>query len=174
MCLEAWGLGFGLALSVPSLQVALVAADVGNLLERFATRASFSADSRGGGRDSNARLLPYMLQLGRHAVRRCSAGELQPHLTVGPPDTHKGKVYRPKFEPDHEVGWMSLASTSAAWFPFPVVSAVIVVWQQGPLGGPLHPIDVEPMEPGRRPAGFLLPAAMPRSVFGYRSARTGC
>jgi len=43
-------------------RVAMVAADLACLLQRFALQQSFSADAGGGGRASNARLVP---------VRRC-------------------------------------------------------------------------------------------------------
>lgn len=36
------------------------------MLARFATGASFSADSRGGGKESNSRFLPFMIQMARH------------------------------------------------------------------------------------------------------------
>lgn len=38
------------------------------MLARFATGASFSADCRGGGRDSNSRFLPFMFQMARHLL----------------------------------------------------------------------------------------------------------
>jgi E3 ubiquitin-protein ligase UBR4 len=60
------------------LRLSLVAADVAALLERFAHRRSFSEDAHGGGRDSNARLLPALLQLGRYYAEQCFPAELQP------------------------------------------------------------------------------------------------
>ena len=47
------------------------------LLQRFAYAHSLSAESRGGGRQSNARLLPYLFQLGRYFAAFCSASDLQ-------------------------------------------------------------------------------------------------
>lgn len=38
------------------------------MLARFATGASFSADSRGGGKDSNSKFLPFMIQMARHLL----------------------------------------------------------------------------------------------------------
>lgn len=38
------------------------------MLARFATGALFSADCRGGGKDSNARFLPFMIQMARHLL----------------------------------------------------------------------------------------------------------
>ncbi|KAL0316937.1 UNVERIFIED_CONTAM: Auxin transport protein BIG [Sesamum calycinum] len=38
------------------------------MLARFATGASFSADSRGGGKESNAKFLPFMIQMARHLL----------------------------------------------------------------------------------------------------------
>lgn len=38
------------------------------MLARFATGASFSAESRGGGRESNSRFLPFMIQMARHLL----------------------------------------------------------------------------------------------------------
>uniref|UniRef100_A0A7S1X4P1 E3 ubiquitin ligase UBR4 C-terminal domain-containing protein n=1 Tax=Tetraselmis chuii TaxID=63592 RepID=A0A7S1X4P1_9CHLO len=57
-------------------QVALVGADIAALIDRFATGASFSVDARGGGRESNARLVPYLVKLGRHAAQRCTPSDL--------------------------------------------------------------------------------------------------
>lgn len=38
------------------------------MLARFATGASFSAESRGGGRESNSRFLPFMIQMARYLL----------------------------------------------------------------------------------------------------------
>lgn len=38
------------------------------MLARFATGASFSADSRGGGKESNSKFLPFMIQMARHLL----------------------------------------------------------------------------------------------------------
>lgn len=38
------------------------------MLARFATGASFSAESRGGGRESNSKFLPFMVQMARHLL----------------------------------------------------------------------------------------------------------
>lgn len=38
------------------------------MLARFATGASFSTDCRGGGKESNARFLPFMIQMARHLL----------------------------------------------------------------------------------------------------------
>ncbi|KAG5399265.1 hypothetical protein IGI04_021079 [Brassica rapa subsp. trilocularis] len=46
----------------------LLTYDIVLMLARFATGASFSADCRGGGRDSNSRFLPYMFQMARHLL----------------------------------------------------------------------------------------------------------
>jgi hypothetical protein len=44
---------------------------------RFAARQSFSADCGGGGRESNASLVPSLLQLALHLAGQCTQGELQ-------------------------------------------------------------------------------------------------
>ena len=62
--------------------VAVVATDVACLLRRFALQQSFSADTGGGGRDSNARLLPALLQLGRHLLASASADAAAPLAAV--------------------------------------------------------------------------------------------
>lgn len=58
------------------------------MLARFATGASFSAESRGGGRESNARFLPFMVQMARHLLdqgspsqRRTLAKSISTYLT---------------------------------------------------------------------------------------------
>lgn len=38
------------------------------MLARFATGASFSTDSRGGGKESNSKFLPFMIQMARHLL----------------------------------------------------------------------------------------------------------
>lgn len=45
------------------------------MLARFATGASFSADSRGGGRESNSRFLPFMIQMARHLLDEGSSSQ---------------------------------------------------------------------------------------------------
>ncbi|XP_027153889.1 auxin transport protein BIG [Coffea eugenioides] len=44
----------------------LLTYDIVLMLARFATGASFSADSRGGGKESNSLFLPFMIQMARH------------------------------------------------------------------------------------------------------------
>ncbi|XP_057769810.1 auxin transport protein BIG [Salvia miltiorrhiza] len=46
----------------------LLTYDIVLMLARFATGASFSADSRGGGKDSNSKFLPFMIQMARHLL----------------------------------------------------------------------------------------------------------
>ncbi|XP_057963954.1 auxin transport protein BIG isoform X2 [Malania oleifera] len=46
----------------------LLTYDIVLMLARFATGASFSADSKGGGRESNSRFLPFMIQMARHLL----------------------------------------------------------------------------------------------------------
>ncbi|KAF3783370.1 Auxin transport protein [Nymphaea thermarum] len=46
----------------------LLSYDIVLMLARFATGASFSTDSKGGGRESNSRLLPFMIQMARHLL----------------------------------------------------------------------------------------------------------
>lgn len=52
-------------------RVSLVASDIAGLLLRFVHHKSFSEDAHGGGRESNARLLPALVQLGRYFVDQC-------------------------------------------------------------------------------------------------------
>lgn len=47
------------------------------LLQRLAYGESLSAESRGGGRESNARLVPYLFQLGHYFAGFCSESDLQ-------------------------------------------------------------------------------------------------
>ncbi|XP_042008662.1 auxin transport protein BIG-like [Salvia splendens] len=46
----------------------LLTYDIVLMLARFATGASFSADCRGGGKDSNSKFLPFMIQMARHLL----------------------------------------------------------------------------------------------------------
>jgi E3 ubiquitin-protein ligase UBR4 len=59
------------------LRLQLVAADVACLLETFARQQSFSRECHGGGRLSNARLLPCLLQLGLYYNQQCMVSELE-------------------------------------------------------------------------------------------------
>lgn len=43
------------------------------MLARFATGASFSADARGGGKESNSKFLPFMIQMARHLLDQDSS-----------------------------------------------------------------------------------------------------
>lgn len=45
------------------------------MLARFATGASFSAECRGGGRESNSRFLPFMIQMARHLLDQGSPSQ---------------------------------------------------------------------------------------------------
>ncbi|XP_057436189.1 auxin transport protein BIG isoform X2 [Lotus japonicus] len=53
----------------------LLTYDIVLMLARFATGASFSADCRGGGRDSNSRFLPFMIQMARHLLDQGSTSQ---------------------------------------------------------------------------------------------------
>lgn len=64
------------------------------MLARFATGASFSAESRGGGRESNSRFLPFMIQMARHLLdqgspsqRRTIAKAVSAYLTSSTTDS---------------------------------------------------------------------------------------
>lgn len=46
----------------------LLTYDIVLMLARFATGASFSADCRGGGKESNSKFLPFMIQMARHLL----------------------------------------------------------------------------------------------------------
>ncbi|WCJ25516.1 auxin transport protein (BIG) [Euphorbia peplus] len=54
----------------------LLTYDIVLMLARFATGASFSAESRGGGRESNSRFLPFMVQMGRHLLEQGSPTQI--------------------------------------------------------------------------------------------------
>ena len=54
-----------------------MASDLASLLTRFAFRRSFSDESHGGGKHSNARLLLYLLQMGRYFADFAAQPELQ-------------------------------------------------------------------------------------------------
>ena len=72
---DAWWqncFSIGAFISPPS-RARQVAWDVGLLLGRFAMNASFSTDCRGGGKESNAHLLPHLMRLLVHQI------SLSPH-----------------------------------------------------------------------------------------------
>ncbi|TQD82010.1 hypothetical protein C1H46_032473 [Malus baccata] len=53
----------------------LLTYDIVLMLARFATGASFSAECRGGGRESNSRFLPFMIQMARHLLDQGSPSQ---------------------------------------------------------------------------------------------------
>ncbi|CAN1244214.1 Auxin transport protein BIG [Linum perenne] len=53
----------------------LLTYDIVLMLARFATGASFSAESRGGGRESNSRFLPFMIQMARYLFEQGSPSQ---------------------------------------------------------------------------------------------------
>lgn len=72
------------------------------MLARFATGASFSADSRGGGIDSNSRFLPFMFQMARHLLdqggpsqRTNMAKSVSSYISSSPPSTATPSDSRP-------------------------------------------------------------------------------
>lgn len=72
----------------------LLTYDIVLMLARFATGASFSADSRGGGQESNSRFLPFMIQMARHLLdqgsssqRRTMARAVSAYLTSSTSET---------------------------------------------------------------------------------------
>ena len=61
----------------PAGQVGAIAGCLTSSLQRFAFGESLSTESRGGGLQSNARLLPYLFQLGLCFVGFCDETDLQ-------------------------------------------------------------------------------------------------
>uniref|UniRef100_A0A1D1Y594 Auxin transport protein BIG n=1 Tax=Anthurium amnicola TaxID=1678845 RepID=A0A1D1Y594_9ARAE len=53
----------------------LLTYDIVLMLARFATGASFSTDSRGGGRESNSRFMPFMVQMASHLLDQGSSNQ---------------------------------------------------------------------------------------------------
>nr|AGH32778.1 auxin transport protein BIG [Krascheninnikovia arborescens] len=49
--------------------------DIVLMLARFATGASFSSDSKGGGKESNSKFLPFMIQMARHLLDQSSGSQ---------------------------------------------------------------------------------------------------
>ncbi|KAI9082875.1 hypothetical protein K1719_035205 [Acacia pycnantha] len=72
----------------------LLTYDIVLMLARFATGASFSAECRGGGRESNSRFLPFMIQMARHLLdqgspsqRRTMARAVSAYITSSSSDS---------------------------------------------------------------------------------------
>lgn len=59
------------------MQVGAIVGCMACLLQRLAYGHSLSAESRGGGSQSNARLLPYLIQLAQYFAGFCSDSDLQ-------------------------------------------------------------------------------------------------
>lgn len=69
------------------------------MLARFATGASFSADCKGGGKESNSRFLPFMIQMARHLLdqgnhsqRKTMAKSVTTYLSSSPADATPSAV----------------------------------------------------------------------------------
>ncbi|KAJ0989688.1 hypothetical protein J5N97_008044 [Dioscorea zingiberensis] len=73
----------------------LLTYDIVLMLARFATGASFSTDCKGGGRESNSRFLPFMIQMACHLLdqgsssqqRRAIAKSVTSYLSSAPSDS---------------------------------------------------------------------------------------
>ncbi|XP_062198953.1 auxin transport protein BIG-like isoform X2 [Phragmites australis] len=72
----------------------LLTYDIVLMLARFATGASFSTDCKGGGRESNSRFLPFMVQMASHLVdgsanqqRHAMARAVTTYLSISPSTT---------------------------------------------------------------------------------------
>ncbi|KAI4389290.1 hypothetical protein MLD38_001530 [Melastoma candidum] len=74
----------------------LMTYDIVLMLARFATGARFNAECRGGGRESNSRFLPFMIQMARHLLEEGSSSQRQTtaklvsaYLLSSPPETSR-------------------------------------------------------------------------------------
>uniref|UniRef100_A0A7N1A599 Auxin transport protein BIG n=1 Tax=Kalanchoe fedtschenkoi TaxID=63787 RepID=A0A7N1A599_KALFE len=72
----------------------LLTYDIVLMLARFATGASFSQDSKGGGKESNSRFLPFMIQMACHLLdqggpsqRRTMSRSLSTYISHSTPDS---------------------------------------------------------------------------------------
>ncbi|KAJ4973760.1 hypothetical protein NE237_006934 [Protea cynaroides] len=100
----------------------LLTYDIVLMLARFATGASFSTDSKGGGRESNSRFLPFMIQMAHHLLeqgsstnRRTMANTVSTYLTSSTtepkPSTSPGM--RPSVGAEETVQFMMVNSLLA-------------------------------------------------------------
>eukprot|EP00456_Euglypha_rotunda_P045721 TRINITY_DN36253_c0_g2_i1.p1 TRINITY_DN36253_c0_g2~~TRINITY_DN36253_c0_g2_i1.p1 ORF type:complete len:127 (-),score=14.69 TRINITY_DN36253_c0_g2_i1:18-398(-) len=90
----------------------LLVEDLRMLLARFAYEESFSEFSKGGGRESNVKLVPYMIQMGLHLyqtnLQEADRQRVQEHLTTQlnlTPDhwiSTKSKPDEPDFEEQNQ------------------------------------------------------------------------
>lgn len=71
------GQGGGSSSQDARVQLGGIVGCMASLLQRLAYGHSLSAESRGGGRQSNARLLPYLIQLAHYFAGFCSESDLQ-------------------------------------------------------------------------------------------------
>ncbi|KAJ3693241.1 hypothetical protein LUZ60_008721 [Juncus effusus] len=58
-------------------RIRLLTYDIVLMLARFATGASFSGDARGGGRESNSRFLPFMIQMASYLLNHGNPNSIQ-------------------------------------------------------------------------------------------------
>lgn len=86
------------------------------MLARFATGASFSAESRGGGRESNSRFLPFMIQMACHLLdqgspsQRCSMAKAVSSYITSSPDSRPTGGGEPSLGTEETVQFMMVNS----------------------------------------------------------------
>ena len=71
ICVEQWWANIAHTGRVDAPRCRLVAHDLKLLLLRFALEESFSTYSKGGGRESNIKMLPYLVQMGTFSTWVC-------------------------------------------------------------------------------------------------------
>ncbi|KAK7266596.1 hypothetical protein RIF29_19245 [Crotalaria pallida] len=97
----------------------LLTYDIVLMLARFATGASFSVDCRGGGRESNSRFLPFMIQMARHlfdqgspSQRRTMARAVSAYITSSTSDARPStpSITQPTLGTEETVQFMMVNS----------------------------------------------------------------
>ncbi|KAL0024070.1 hypothetical protein WJX79_002966 [Trebouxia sp. C0005] len=97
-----------------STQVGAIAGSMACLLQRLAYGESLCVESRGGGRQSNARLLPYLFQLGLYFAGFCSESDLE---------TQKARL-------DKLREWPSSSDTASSSTPAKATAYLLCLCQQ--------------------------------------------
>ena len=85
--------------ATPSPRFRMLAHDIRSLYLKFSFEESFSVDTHGGGRESNVKLIPFMVQLGHNLLTQSPSGVYEASLTAFFSEK-EDKFYPAQLDPD--------------------------------------------------------------------------
>ena len=177
ICVEQWWANLGHVGRVDSPRSRLVAHDVKLLLLRFSLEESFSTYSKGGGRESNMKMLPYLLQMGLFFVdaratcvpqRKALQRTLAAFVTACTSADSPAPSDRASDSPLYMMVLSLLLHTPNEWkaAKLPMLKRAVAYWRNGggtrerfALAGPASPSSSPAIRPSRSPG--LAPSRSP-------------